>query len=1023
MRLGPPGAPPAGTGPPPRAADHEILKPIGTGSYGGVWLARSAAGQLRAVKVVWRSRFSSERPYEREFNGIRQFEPISRSHPGVVHILHVGRDDAAGYFYYVMELADAVSGVGSTQPEALRAQSAAPIASYEPRTLASELKSRGRLPLIEVLALGVQLAGALDHIHRHRLVHRDVKPSNVIFVDGQAKLADIGLVTGADEAKSFVGTEGFIPPEGPGSAQADIFGLGRLLYEAATGKDRCDYPDLPEDLDGWDESERGGLLELNEILARACAPRPAQRHANAAELAGDLNVLLAGRSIRRAYGVEHRLRRATRIIGVAVITALLALGAFWFQQMQRRRAEARAGEEAALRGRAEEAESVAREELRTSLLNQAWALTNSGEADRRTRALAALGDAAATRPGIDLRNAAIAALAAPELRGVRRWNPRMASTVESRPDRLLKRYMTRNSDGTVSVHAIDDDAELLRLPRVAGVADTGTAADFGLFSPDGSWLAVKYHDRTLRVWSLFSRTSIVVVENVGAFAFTLDSRRLIANSLEGHVHLFDLASGRETGRQPVGDLTSVLSIHPTEPLFLVTDYGRRRIEIRHVEDGSLARSLEVPEMGLEAVWSADGKDLITAQRDFSVRVWDWPSMGAPRLVLRYHRAEPTFLVTDPSGRWLVTSGWDNQSFIVDLRDGRLLLNQAAQRVFAAVDRPQFLLINEDDWRLVELAPAFAFEEIPVHTKDKGPHDVSFSPTGRWLAMGGPDGVRILDWKSREEIDVMDGESSLRVAFSSDDARLCAVTRDRLHVWSLGTDAATGRLRPERLELPGNGERLFRDSSAADIFDGGDRWLAVMKDPRSSRRSWICGRFDSVAIESREAFDIGGDEPRVSADGKWLASGNWRSRDASVVRLGSNDPPVDLPMAGSVTVGFTPDSRLLAVGGEEEIRFYEVGTWRAVHTIRRHSIRPLAPQFAFMRGSSLCAAALPPDEVLIIDTATGAELATLPAGPHVLAHMAFGPDDRLLAAASSDHQVLIWDFQKLRHALRDIGLDW
>src|SRR6185436_1394385 len=97
------------------------------------------------------------------------------------------------------------------------------------------------------------------------------------------------------------------------------------------------------------------------------------------------------------------------------------LAASWFQQTQRRRAEERAGEEAALRGRAEAAESRAREELRASLLNQALALTSSGEAGRRTRALAALKDAARIRLGIDLRNAAIAALAAPDLRVVRLW--------------------------------------------------------------------------------------------------------------------------------------------------------------------------------------------------------------------------------------------------------------------------------------------------------------------------------------------------------------------------------------------------------------------------------------------------------------------------------------------------------------------------------------------------------------------------------------------------------------------------
>jgi serine/threonine protein kinase len=996
----------SGDAPPPRAADHEILKQIGSGSYGGVWLARSAAGQLRAVKVVSRSRFSSERPYEREFTGIRQFEPISRSHPGVVHILHVGRDDAAGYFYYVMELADAVDG-----------DPAASLAHYEPRTLASELKSRGRLPLIEVLALGVQLAGALGHIHRHRLVHRDVKPSNVIFVEGQAKLADIGLVTGADEAKSFVGTEGFIPPEGPGSAQADIFGLGRLLYEAATGKDRCDFPDLPVDLDSWSGSERSGLLELNEILTRACAPKASQRHANAAELAGDLNVLLAGRSIRRAYGIEHRSRRATQIIGIAVLTALVALGASWFQQRQRRRAEDRAGQEVALRGRAEAAEGRAREDLRASLLNQALALTSSGEADRRTRALAALKDAAKIRGGIDLRNAAIAALAAPELRVVRQWSLPASDILGSRPDRRLKRYMRWNSDHTVSVHAIDDDAELLRLPP------TATLADYGAFSPNGSWLAVKYHDNVLRVWNLSSRTQRLVIRDIALFAFTPDSRRLIASRSEGHLQLFDLASGHEAARQPLGGLPGALAVHPTEPFFLTSRLGRRGIEIRRVDDGSLARRTDVPEMGLAAAWTADGKSLITTHSDFSVRVWDWPSMDAPRLVLRFHRAEPVFLATDPSGRWLVTVGWDSQAFVVDLRDGRLLLNQAAQAVYAAVDRPVFLLTNDANWRLVELQTSFALEEVPLHERGKGPREAVFSATGGWLATGGPDGIRILDRTTREVLKVMDDEPALRVAFSADATRLYAITPDQLRAWELRTDPLTSRLRAERMELPGLGDRHFRDSTSAEIFDGGERWLSIWREPRARRPSWVCGRFGSNEIESRGELDSGGNDPRVSPDGRWLAWGNWHGHDVAITRLGSRDPPVVLPIAGSASVAFSPDSRLLAAGGAEELRFYDVGTLRVVHSILRRPSRPLPPRFAFMRGSSLCAVVLPPDEILIVDTKTGAKLATLPASTYILWGVSFGPDDRFLAATSSDHRVLIWDFVKLRHELRELGLDW
>src|SRR5436190_13356158 len=92
--------------PPPNIPDHELLRCIGQGSYGEVWLARNVLGEFRAIKVVYRRTFEHDRPYEREFEGIQKFEPISRLHDSQVDILHVGRNDAAGYFYYVMELAD-----------------------------------------------------------------------------------------------------------------------------------------------------------------------------------------------------------------------------------------------------------------------------------------------------------------------------------------------------------------------------------------------------------------------------------------------------------------------------------------------------------------------------------------------------------------------------------------------------------------------------------------------------------------------------------------------------------------------------------------------------------------------------------------------------------------------------------------------------------------------------------------------------------------------------------------------------
>src|SRR5438477_2415479 len=184
----------------PVVPDYELLRRIGSGSYGEVWLARSAGGVYRAVKVVYRKTFEHDRPFERELSGIQKFEPVSRTHTSQVNILSVGRNVAEGYFYYVMELADDAlvagdvrrrlvsSGEDEAQVDPDRLLSSA--ATYVPKTLKSELARQGRLSFQQCLEIGLSLTKALDHLHRNGLIHRDIKPSNVIFVNGIPKLAD-----------------------------------------------------------------------------------------------------------------------------------------------------------------------------------------------------------------------------------------------------------------------------------------------------------------------------------------------------------------------------------------------------------------------------------------------------------------------------------------------------------------------------------------------------------------------------------------------------------------------------------------------------------------------------------------------------------------------------------------------------------------------------------------------------------------------------------------------------------------
>ena len=192
--------------------DHELIRCIGEGADGEVWLARNVLGGYRAVKAVFRATFKTEEPYEREFRGIQRFEPISRSSDGLVDILQVGRNDAEGCFYYVMELADdAAEPQASVQCSVICNQfltsetqaASGPLLKtdhcslktdhcslntdhcslntdhcslntdhYEPKTLRSETHRRVRLPPEECVHIGLNLTLALAHL----LVQRETCP-------------------------------------------------------------------------------------------------------------------------------------------------------------------------------------------------------------------------------------------------------------------------------------------------------------------------------------------------------------------------------------------------------------------------------------------------------------------------------------------------------------------------------------------------------------------------------------------------------------------------------------------------------------------------------------------------------------------------------------------------------------------------------------------------------------------------------------------------------------------------------
>lgn len=274
-----PEAPLAAPEPLPEIAGYELFpKPFGEGAYGKVWLAKDRDAKWHAVKVVYQARFNENTaPYDREFKGVSRYQPISDQHPGLLRVQFVSSQQN-GYFYYIMELGDAVAPGWEKDPS-----------QYKPRDLSS-LRShlpQQRLSTLECVSIGITLCDALEFLHQKGLTHRDIKPQNVIFVGGQPKLADVGLmaeIRPPDEQRTLVGTPGYMPPppEVPGTPAADIYSLGMVLYVLSTGGAAGRFPEVSSTL--IETRSPVEFRALNGVILKACQPNAAERFASAREM-------------------------------------------------------------------------------------------------------------------------------------------------------------------------------------------------------------------------------------------------------------------------------------------------------------------------------------------------------------------------------------------------------------------------------------------------------------------------------------------------------------------------------------------------------------------------------------------------------------------------------------------------------------------------------------------------------------------------------------------------------------------
>ncbi len=261
---------------------YEIEKLIGEGGMANVYLARDTILDRKVAVKVLRGDLAGDEKFVRRFQR-EALSASSLSHPNIVEIYDVGEDE--GNFYIVMEF-------------------------IEGKTLKQLIKKRGVLSLPETMDIMLQLLDALASAHDSYIIHRDIKPQNIMIKEsGLVKITDFGIAMALNSAQltqtnSVMGSVHYLPPEqasGKGSTiRSDIYSLGILMFEMLTGKVpfRGDsaveiaLKHMKEPLPSVREINPVVPQSVENIILKAAAKNPKNRYKDVREMADDIRTCL-----------------------------------------------------------------------------------------------------------------------------------------------------------------------------------------------------------------------------------------------------------------------------------------------------------------------------------------------------------------------------------------------------------------------------------------------------------------------------------------------------------------------------------------------------------------------------------------------------------------------------------------------------------------------------------------------------------------------------------------------------------
>jgi hypothetical protein len=267
----------------PNLGDYRLLKKLGAGGMGTVYLAQQVSLDRQVALKVLSKELASKPAFVQRF--LREARLMAKlDHPNILRSFDVG--EAQGYHYLAMEFVDG----GSVE---------------------SWLKKLGKLSLEDALHLTLACARALEHAHEQNMVHRDIKPDNLLLTGkGVVKLADLGLAKAQDDDLSLTktgtgaGTPLYMAPEQARDVKhvdgrSDIYSVGVMLYRFLTGELPFGGETLIEVIDAKQKGKFKPLRQLNPdvpqrldlIVDKMLASNPSHRYQTSAELVADLEAL------------------------------------------------------------------------------------------------------------------------------------------------------------------------------------------------------------------------------------------------------------------------------------------------------------------------------------------------------------------------------------------------------------------------------------------------------------------------------------------------------------------------------------------------------------------------------------------------------------------------------------------------------------------------------------------------------------------------------------------------------------